>query len=196
MTTFQSQQSDRGRCVHQKADATVLQIHVTKCASKLHGHRHEAQKSCVTILKEERKSASWNCSFMQNKPYPFVTEGFCGSLKSRRWRRGVPRDGHVMTAKQPTRQPAKFLAANPNHVPAMAGQWQRQCRRMPGKATRKTACSAPHMDARCPRRKLARQPATRSRNSRATDRATIKATSRKTTPSISPMTFKNYEHTS
>jgi hypothetical protein len=44
MTTFQSQQSDRGRCVHQKADATALQIHVTKCAAKLHGHCHEARK--------------------------------------------------------------------------------------------------------------------------------------------------------
>jgi len=84
-----------------------------------------------------------------------------------------------MIAKYPARHPAKYLAANLNHVPAMAGQWQRQCRRTSGKATRKITCVAPDMDVRCPRRKLARQLATQSRDSR----ATVKATSRKATRS-------------
>lgn len=44
MTTFHPQQSNRGRCVHQKAGATTLQIYVTNFTIKLHGHSHEARK--------------------------------------------------------------------------------------------------------------------------------------------------------
>ena len=143
------------------------------------------EKSSATVFKARRKRTSLNCHFMQNKPYPLSKQGFCGSLKSRRWTRGVPRDGHAMAAKHPARHPAKFLATNPNHVPAMAEQWQRQCRRTSGKSTRKVTCVAPDMDVRCPRRKLARQLATRSRQHPARQLA-----------QISTMTFKNYEHTS
>jgi hypothetical protein len=123
-------------------------------------------------------------------------QGFCGSLKSRRWTRGVPRDGHAMAAKHPARHPAKFLAAIPNHVPAMAGQWQRQCRRTSGKSTRKVTCVAPDMDVRCPRRKLARQLATRSRDSRARAAQQSRQHPARQLAQISTMTFKNYEHTS
>jgi hypothetical protein len=94
---------------------------------------------------------------MQNKPYPLSKQGFYGSPIARRKLRGVPRDGHAMAAKHPARQPAKYLASYPRNVPAMAGQWQRQCRRMDGRMTRKTTCLAPDANAQCPRRKLAKR---------------------------------------
>jgi hypothetical protein len=75
-----------------------------------------------------------------------------------------------MAAQHSARQPAKYLASCPRNVPALAGQWQRQCSRMSVKTARKTTCLAPDLDARCPRRKLARQPATWPRNSRETFR--------------------------
>jgi hypothetical protein len=179
MTTFHPQQFNRGRCAHQKAGASALQNSVTNCTAKLRGSAHEAGKSSATIFKEQCKSTSLNLNFRHRKPYPLSKQGFCGSLRSRHWTRGVPRDGHAMAVKHLARHPAKFLAANPNHVPAMAGQWQRQCRRTSGKSTRKVTCVAPDMDVRCPRRKFARQLATRSRDSH----ATVRATSRKATRS-------------
>jgi hypothetical protein len=137
------------------------------------------EKSWATIFKERCKSASVNGHFIHRTLYPLISQGFYDSPKSRRWPRGVPRDGQAMTAKHPARQPAKFLTSNPNHVPVMAGQSQWPCRRTSVKTTRKTTCVALEMGARCPRRKLARRLATQSRNSRGKIGATVEATSRK-----------------
>jgi hypothetical protein len=75
-----------------------------------------------------------------------------------------------MGANHPARNPAKCLTSCPRNFPAMAGQWQQQCRRTSVKPTGKTARLAPDMDAQCPRRKLARQLATWPRTSRETSR--------------------------
>jgi hypothetical protein len=97
-----------------------------------------------------------------------------------------------MGAKHPARNPAKCLASYPRNVPAMAGQWQQQCRRTSVKTTRKTTCLAPDLDAQCPRRKLARQLATWPRNSRAKHLASSSWEFRR---QLLTMTSKNYEHT-
>jgi hypothetical protein len=44
MTTFRLQQFNRGQCTRQMVGASALQISVTKCAVKLHGHVHETRK--------------------------------------------------------------------------------------------------------------------------------------------------------
>jgi hypothetical protein len=62
-----------------------------------------------------------------------------------------------MAAKHPAGQPAKYLASYRRNVSAMAGQWQRQCRRMAGRMTRKTTCVRRMQTRQCPRRKLARR---------------------------------------
>jgi hypothetical protein len=103
-------------------------------------------------------------AFIGCKPYPLSEQGFYGSPKACRKLRGVPRDGRAMGANHPARNPAKFHASYPRNVLAMAGQWQRQCRRTSVKTTR----LAPDMDTQCPRRKLARQLATWPRNRRET----------------------------
>jgi hypothetical protein len=157
MTTFHPQQFDCGQCAHQKAGTGALQISVTNCTTKLRSHVHEAGKSIAMIFKEQCKSTSLNLNFRHRKPYPLSEQGFYGSPIARRKLRGVPRDGHAMAAQHPARQPAQFLASYPRNFPAMAGQWQRQCRRPSVETTRKTTCLAPDLAARCPRRKLARR---------------------------------------
>jgi hypothetical protein len=96
-----------------------------------------------------------------------------------------------MGAKHPARNPAKYLAPCPRNFPALAGQWQRQCRRASVKTTRKTTCLAPDLAAQCPRRKLARQLATWPRTSRETSRKMIRQN-----PAVMFLTipFQNYEH--
>ena len=84
------------------------------------------------------------------KPYPLSEQGFCGSPIARRKLCGVPRDGRAMGAKHPARNPAKYLAPCPRNFPALAGQWQPQCRRASVKTTRKTTCRAPDLAAPCP----------------------------------------------
>src|SRR5664279_285024 len=106
------------------------------------------------------------------KPYPLSEQGFYGSPKARRKLRGVPRDGRTMDAQHPARNPAKYLTSCPRNVPAMAGQWQRQCRRMAGRMTRKTTCLAPDLAAHVRAGNL-----------------------RDDSPQISTMTSKNYEYT-
>jgi hypothetical protein len=117
----------------------------------------KGEKSSATTFQAWCKSTAANTAFMQNKPYPLSRQGFYGSPITRRKLRGVPRDGRAMAAQHPARQPAKYLASCPRNVTAMAGQWQRQCRRMAGRMTRKTTCSAPDLAAQCPHRKLTRQ---------------------------------------
>src|ERR1022692_8205 len=73
--------------------------------------KHE--KSCATIYQAQCKRTSWNCPFMQNKPYPLSRQGFYGSPIARRKLCGVPRDGRAMGAKHPARNPAKLDAQRP-----------------------------------------------------------------------------------
>src|ERR1022692_1779705 len=100
-----------------------------------------------------------------------------------------------MGAKRPARNPAKCLTSYPRNVSAKARQWQQQCRRASVKTTRKTTCLAPDLDARCPRRKLARQLAIRPRDGH----ATTNATSHKQLVGFLVVNFnqdiQNYEHT-
>jgi hypothetical protein len=100
-----------------------------------------------------------------------------------------------MGANQPVRNPAKCLTPCPLNVPAMAGQWQQQCRRVAVEMTRKPTCLAPDLAAQCPRRKLARQLAIRPRNGH----ETTNATSHKQHVGFLVVSFnqdiQNYEHT-
>ena len=147
MTTFRPQQSDPVRCAAKTNTLArfkfVSQIAPPNCTVLFTKH----EKSCATIYQAQCKRTSWNCPFMKCKPYPLSRQGFYGLPIARRKLRGVPRDGRAMGAKHPARNPAKCLASYPRNVPAMAGQWQQQCRRASVKTTRKTACLAPDLAA-------------------------------------------------
>ena len=191
MTTFHPQQFNRGRCVHQKAGASALQISVTNCTAKLRGSAHEAGKSSATIFKEQCKSTSLNLNFRHRKPYPLSEQGFYGSPTARRKLRGVPRDGHAMAAQHPARQPAKYLASCPLNFPATAGQRQPQCRRMAGRITRKPTCRAPDSAAQYPPGYLRDD----SQHGRATTVPQSRQRLARRLAQISTMTSKDYEHT-
>jgi hypothetical protein len=153
MTTFHSRQSDDARRTRKNENAdtfnfapqippSICTVMVTKC-----------EKPCATIFHHGVIARFSVIALMRCKPYPLSKQGFYGSPIARRKLRGVPRDDHAMDAQHPARHPAQY----PRHVPAMAGQWQRPCRRASVKMTRKTTCLAPDLDAPCPRWKLARR---------------------------------------
>jgi hypothetical protein len=151
MIIFHSLQSGCGRRVRKKS----TRWHTSNSRHELHRQIGalmftKREKDSATIFKEQCKRTSWNCFFMQNKPYPLSKQGFYGSPIARRNLRGVPRDERATGANHPARNPAKCLAPYPRNVPAMVGQWQQQCRRMVGRMTCKTTCLAPDLAATCP----------------------------------------------
>jgi hypothetical protein len=105
----------------------------------------QREKSSATIFHHGVITRFSVIALMRCKPYPLSRQGFYGSPIARRKLRGVPRDGRAMGAKHPARNPAKYLASCPRNFPAMAGQWQQQCRRTSVKTTRKTARLAPDL---------------------------------------------------
>jgi hypothetical protein len=163
---------------------------------KLH---HQFARSCTRSVSNPMQpfsshgAVAWLCAtaLMGCKPYPLSGQGFYGSPIPRRKLCGVPRDGRAMDANHPARNPAKCLASYPRNFPAMAGQWQRQCRRTSVKTTRKTTCLPPDLDTPCPRRKLARQLAICPRNCRAAVRATANATSHERLVEFSSSAFNH-----
>ncbi len=140
------------------------------CTTKLHGHIHEARKiQCNNFHRAAQERVNGLVIYAE-QALPLDFARFLRLAKARRWPRGVPRDGNAMAAQYPARLPVRCLAACPRNFPAMAGHWQRQCRRMSVKTTRKTTCLAPDLAAPCPHWKLARRLATWPRNNRATSR--------------------------
>jgi hypothetical protein len=128
-------------------------------------HSRSVKSLVQQFLRRGAVACHWFVFLDRGTPYPLSRQGFCGSLTARRNLRGVPPDGRAMGANHPARNPAKCLASYPRNGPAMARQWQQQCRRMAVEMTRKTTCPAPDLDAPLPRRKLARRLATWPRNS-------------------------------
>src|SRR6266568_4149857 len=76
MTPFHPQQSDRSRRVHQKANASTVQIHVTNCPTKLHGHVHEGRKiQCNNVSSVVQKHGCKYC-FYAKQALPLVKTRF------------------------------------------------------------------------------------------------------------------------
>jgi hypothetical protein len=128
----------------------------------------KSEKSSATVLKPRCKRTSWNCLFMQNKPYPLSKQGFYGSPIARRKLRGVPRDGRAMAANHPARNTANVLS----HIRATSRQWPDSGN---GNAAER------------PSRRLALR--------RIWPRHVRAGNLRDDSPQISTMTFKNYEYT-
>jgi len=83
-------------------------------AAKRHLTWFNISRSCrwnrpATPTQDKRMEAA-KSEISQGTRYPVQSHCFCGSLKSRRWPREVPRDGHAMNAKHPARHPAKCFA--------------------------------------------------------------------------------------
>ena len=173
MTIFDSRQSDCGRGVCKNANASTLQIHVTNCTTKLRGYVHEAEKIQCNNVSGTVQEHVTELEFYTSQALPLVSTRFFrlanSSPKTARSPARRSRDSRETTGKT-TGKISRVMSAQ---VPGNGRQWQRQCRRMAGRMTRKTTCLAADANARCPRRKLARQ---------------------LTKISSSTMTPKNYEH--
>jgi hypothetical protein len=150
MITFHSQ--------HQTVPGALAKTKMPPRSISRHKLHHQFARSCSRSVSNTMQPFSshgavarlYATALIGCKPYPLSRQGFYGSLISRRKLRGVPRDGREMGAKHPARNPAKCLTSCPLNVPAMAGQWQRQCRRTSVQTTGKTTCLVPDRDAQCP----------------------------------------------
>jgi hypothetical protein len=168
MTIFHSRQSGDARRTRKNENTGTLNFASQIASSICTVAFKKCKKFDAMFLSRGAVACHWLVILDRGTPYPLSRQGFCGSLTARRNLRGVPRDGRAMGANHPARNPAKCLASCPRNFPAMAGQWQQQCRRMAVETTRKTTCLAPDLDAPWTRRKLAIQLATWPRKSRAT----------------------------
>jgi hypothetical protein len=72
MTPFHPQQSDRSRRVHQKVNASTVQIHVTNCTTKLHSHVHEARKIQCNNVQRTVQAHIANLSFFTSQALPLA----------------------------------------------------------------------------------------------------------------------------
>jgi hypothetical protein len=165
MTIFHSRRSGDARRTRKNENTGTLNFASQSASSICTVAFKKCEKFDAMFLSRGAVACHWLVILDRGKPYPLSRQGFCGSLTARRNLRGVPRDGRAMGANHPARNPAKCLASYPRNGPAMARQWQQQCRRMAVEMTRKTTCPAPDLAAPWPSRKLARRLATWPRNS-------------------------------
>ena len=165
MNTFHPRQSDCGRRVHKKANASALNF-TSQIAPSICTVRHTKRvKTNATIFKSRCSRTVLCYRFDRVEALPLVKTRFLrladSSPKTAQSPARRSRDGREPSGET-TGEISRVIAAQ---LPGNAGRWQQQCRRTPVKTTRKTTCLAPDLDAQCPRRKLARQLATWSRNS-------------------------------
>ena len=170
MTAFYFQQPDCGRRVRKNANASTFQIHVTNCTTKLRAQVHEARKIQCNNFSSWCNHKVQCYRFNEVQALPLVWTRILrladSSPKTARSPARRSRDGREPSGET-TGEISRVITAQ---LPGNAGRWQQQCRRTSVKTTRKTTCLAPDLAARCPRRKLARQPAAWPRNSRETSR--------------------------
>ena len=103
MTPFHPQQSDRSRHVHQKANASTVQIHVTNCTTKLRAQVHEARKIRCNNVQRTVQAHITNLSFFTWQAVPLVWTRFLrlakNSPKTARSPARRSRDGRAATGK-------------------------------------------------------------------------------------------------
>jgi hypothetical protein len=196
MMTLCQQRSDGGQRACQKPGAWVLQIHVTNCTPKLHGHFHEGRKILCNNFPEAAQERVFEWLIYAEEALPLDSTRFLRLANSSpmaarspaRWQRDgraisgkiagkmsrgiaaqLPGNGRTVAAAMPpnvrqddsqdnlpcaglgravsapeTCEMTRNLAAQrPRTFPAMAGQWQRQCRRTSVKTTRKLDAQQP-----------------------------------------------------
>ena len=175
MTTFHSRQSDRAATCPQKGKRQHVQIHVTNCTTKLHGHVHEARKIQCNNVQGTVQAHIIELSFYSrtsltpcpNKDSAARSNLAAGRAESRetatRWPRNIRQDIRRNFSPQIRAMSRQWPGSgNGNAAECPAGRLARQLR-----------CAGYTCDVR---RKLARQLATRSpcqpRNSQTTSRKT------------------------
>jgi hypothetical protein len=172
MIIFHSQQPDSARRARKNenasADNFTSQIASSICTVAF----TKCEKSDATIFKSRcsRTSVNYRLMAWHALPLSFV-RFFRLAISSPMIRRSPARRSRSVrepSGKTSGEMPRQF----PHNFPAIVGQWQRQCRWMAGRMTRKTTCVC-RMQTRHVRAENLRDDL----------------------PQISTMTFKNYEYT-
>ncbi len=173
MTTFYSRQSDCGRRVQKMADASTLQIRVTNCTIKLHGHVHDALKIRCNHFQRALQEHVNEWSFYTREALPLVRTRFLRlvhiSPKTARSPARRSRDSREISGRTTGENSRAMSAQRPGNGRAVATA-------MPSN-TRQADSQDNLPCAGC-------------------KRANVRAGNlRNDSPQISTMTFKNYEHT-
>jgi hypothetical protein len=184
MITFHSRQSDRARraCKNEKSVAfnftseiasSICTVAFTKC-----------EKCGATIFKSLCSCTAVNYRLMAWHALPLNFVRFFRLANRSPLIQQSPARRSRNVRESSGKKSGEMTRSQPHHFPAMAGQWQMQCRQMSARATRETTCNM-------------------TRNVRVTVRATDKATTSETSRkmarrnfvvTISTMTPPNYEH--
>ena len=119
MTTFHSRQSDCGRGVRKKANASMFQIHVTNCTAKLRAQVHEARKIHCNNVSSTVRPQIIDSHFLQIEALPLVRTRFLrlanSSPKTARSPARRSRDGCATSGKTTGEMPRVISAQRPGN---------------------------------------------------------------------------------
>ena len=162
MTTFHPRQSERGRCVHQKADASTLQIHFTNCTTKLHGDFYEARQIVCNKFQGAVQEHVSEWSFYTIEALPLVKTRFLrlanSSPKTARSPARWSRDSRATSGKKSGEMSRVISAQSPGNGRAVAETMppdvrrdnRRRAERCPGGDRQDNLQSANGNNAECP----------------------------------------------
>jgi hypothetical protein len=157
MTTFQPQQSDRERYARQKADGSMVQIHVTNSSTKLRAHIHEARKIQCNNVSSSVRSQIIDSHFLQIEALPlnfvrFLRLAQISPMAARSPARRQ-RDGRAISGKIAGKISCGISAQLPGNGRTVAAATPPNVRQDGSQDN----LPWPDLDTRCPRRKLAKR---------------------------------------
>jgi hypothetical protein len=184
MIIFHSQQSDCARCHRKNENAATFNFTSQIPPSNLHGHFHEARTIVCNNLSSAVQAHVMELPLYAKQALPLNFVRFLRlAIRSPMIQRSLARRSR--NVREPSgKKSGEMSRSLPHNFPAIAGQWQSQCRRISARVTRETT------------RNMARNARTAVR---ATDNAITSETSRKMARrnfvvTLSTMTPQNYEH--
>lgn len=139
MTAFHLQQSDHARCARKKTYADTLQIHVTNCAVKLHSHFHEARKIVGNNLSSAVQAHVMELPLYAKQALPLIFIRLSRLANSSPTNRRNPAIRWRNDRESSHKNSGEMSRLLPHNFPAMAGQRQKQYRRISARATRNLA---------------------------------------------------------
>jgi len=165
MTIFQSRQSDWRRRVGKKANANTLQISVTNCPTKLHGHVHEGRKIQRNNVSSVVQKHGCKYCFYAKQALPLIF------IRLSRLANSLPTIRRSPARRsRDDREPSGKVSGDMSRVSAVQRPGKGRAvstamRRGSVETAHKITCRKRNLAAQCQRRKPARHLGTQLRNS-------------------------------
>jgi hypothetical protein len=141
MNTFHSRQTDCDRHARKNENTGTLNL-TSQIAPSICTVRHTKRvKTNATIFKSRcsRTAVNYRLMAWHALPLNFVRFLRLANRSSLIQQSPARRSRNV---REPSRKKSGEMSrSQPHHFPAMAGQWQMQCRQMSARATRETTCN-------------------------------------------------------